>query len=177
VSATTFEIVNEIGTRLNSSFLVIGGHAVNAYGYSRFTRDIDILIDQAHKPSWLAELGAKGFNLYHDGGAFLQLTPPPNCDPLDLMLVNATTFEKLSSGAKTVDIRGIRTCVPSLENLFVLKFHVLQQDVPHRGYKDFMDILALADCNAVDLRSDKIRELCEKFGNKKIYERLLAFKG
>ena len=93
------------------------------------------------------------------------------------MLVKAATFEKLNAGNEILDIRGIKMRVPSLENLFALKFHVLRQEVPHRGYKDFLDILALADCNAVDLRSDKIRELCEKFGNRKIYERLLAFKG
>ena len=177
MSATTFKIVNEIGTYLNSSFLVIGGHAVNAHGYSRFTQDIDILIDQLHKSSWLTELETRGFNLHHDGGAFLQFTPPANHDPLDLMLVKAATFEKLNAGNEILDIRGIKMRVPSLENLFALKFHVLRQEVPHRGYKDFLDILALADCNAVDLRSDKIRELCEKFGNRKIYERLLAFKG
>jgi Nucleotidyl transferase AbiEii toxin, Type IV TA system len=172
-----FEIVNEIGTRGNLPFLLIGGHAVNAYGYSRFTQDMDILIDQDHKSSWLRELGVKGFKLYHDGGAFLQMTPPPNCNPLDLMLVNSATFESLSEGVNRLKISGMNMPVPSLENLFALKLHVLQQEVPNRGYKDFMDILALADCNAVDLHSDKFRELCEKFGNKKIYERILAFKG
>lgn len=177
MSATTFEIVNKIGTHLNSSFLVIGGHAVNAHGYSRFTHDIDILIDEAHKANWLTELGSKGFNLYHDGGVFLQMRSPLKYEPLDLMLVKAATFEKLSAGNKILEIRGMKMRVPSLENLFALKFHVLKQNIPHRGYKDFLDILALADCNTVDLRSDKIRELCEKFGNKKIYERLLAFKG
>jgi hypothetical protein len=169
--------VNEIAGRGNLPFLVIGGHAVNAYGYSRFTRDIDILIDQGRKSSWLSGLEPKGFKLYHDGGAFLQMTPPPNCDPLDLMLVNTTTFANLSEAARTLEISGLSMRVPALDNLFALKLHVLQQEIPHRGYKDFMDILALADCNAVDLRSDKIRDLCEKFGNRKIYERLLAFKG
>ncbi len=63
----------------------------------------------------------------------------------------------------------------SLNHLFALKFHVLKQKIPHRGYKDFMDILSLAECNDVDLRSDNIRQLCEKYGSSKIYERLLAF--
>ena len=76
-----------------------------------------------------------------------------------------------------MEINGATMQIPSLNNLFALKIHVLQQDLPHRGFKDFMDILSLAQCNGVDLRSDKFRELCEKFGNTKIYERLLAFKG
>jgi Nucleotidyl transferase AbiEii toxin, Type IV TA system len=174
---TTFHIVNEIAVRRNLPFLVIGGHAINAYGYSRLTQDVDILINQTHKSDWLTELEVKGFHLYHDGGPFLQMTPPSKCDPLDLMLVNTITFETLNEGTKLWEISGLNMRVPSLEKLFALKIHVLKQDIPHRGYKDFMDILALADCNAVDLRSDKFRELCEKFGNKKIYERILAFKG
>ena len=93
------------------------------------------------------------------------------------MLVNATTFETLNQETKTAVISEVNVQIPSLYNLFALKIHVLQQDLPHRGFKDFMDILSLAQCNGVDLRSDKIRELCEKYGNQKIYERLLAFKG
>jgi len=93
------------------------------------------------------------------------------------MLVNATTFESLSQETKAAVIDGVQMHIPSLYNLFALKIHVLQQDLPHRGFKDFMDILSLAQCNGVDLRSDKIRQLCEKYGSQKIYERLLAFKG
>jgi hypothetical protein len=174
---TTFEIVNEIAARASLRFLVIGGHAVNAYGYTRFTEDVDILVNRDEKTVWITELSAKGFGLYHDGGAFLQLTAPQMFSPLDLMLVNSTTFEKLSRETKAAEISGAKVQIPSLYNLFALKIHVLQQDLPHRGFKDFMDILSLAQCNGVDLRSDKIRELCEKYGNKKIYERLLAFKG
>ena len=174
---TTFDIVDEVATAGHLQFLVIGGHAVNAYGYSRFTQDLDILINKEDRSAWLAGLEAKGLSLYHDGGVFLQLTPPFGCDPLDLMLVNSETFAKLAHGNKVIKIGGFHMKVPSLENLFALKFHVLRDEVPHRGYKDLMDILSLADCNAVDLRSDKIRELCEKFGSKKIYERILAFKG
>jgi hypothetical protein len=174
---TTFEIVNDIGTRGNLRFLIIGGHAINAYGYTRFTQDVDILVNRDQKSAWLSELALKGFNLYHDGGAFLQMTAPRDCAPLDLMLVNAATFETLNQETKTVEMSRVKMRIPSLNSLFALKIHVLSQDLPHRGFKDFTDILSLAQCNGVDLRSDKFRELCEKFGNTKIYERLLAFKG
>jgi hypothetical protein len=174
---TTFEIVNDVATAKSLKFLIIGAHAVNAYGYSRFTEDFDILIEKRDRTEWLTALTAKGVSLYHDGGAFLQMSSPPGCDPLDLMLVDTGTFKQLSEGTKITEIAGFTMCVPSLENLFALKFHVLRQDVPHRGYKDFMDIVSLADCNGVDLQSDRIRNLCEKFGTKKIYERILAFRG
>jgi len=174
---TTFEILNEVSSWARLEFLIIGAHAVNAYGYSRFTEDVDILINRDDRLVWLSGLEAKGLSLYRDGGVFLQMTAPPGADPLDLMLVKAETFARLKEGAKAISIGGFTTHVPSLENLFALKFHVLKQELPHRGYKDFMDVLSLADCNGVDLRSDKFKELCEKFGSRKIYERILAFKG
>jgi hypothetical protein len=174
---TTFEIVDDVANAEDLKFLIIGGHAVNAYGYTRFTHDVDILINQDDRRIWLTKLEAKGLSLYRDGGVFLQMISPPERDPLDLMLVSSRSFEKLTQGSRVIQIGSFTMKVPSLENLFALKFHVLGQETAHRGYKDFMDVLSLADCNGVDLRSDKIRELCERFGGKKIYERILAFKG
>jgi predicted nucleotidyltransferase len=174
---TTFEILNNVSTSGHLEFLVIGGHAVNAYGYSRFTEDVDILINRDDRLVWLKGLETGGFSLFRDGGVFLQMTATADNDPLDLMLVKPETLNKLKEGSKAVSIGGLTMHVPSLENLLALKFHVLKEELPHRGYKDFMDVLSLADCNNVDLRSDKIRELCEKFGSRKIYERILAFKG
>jgi predicted nucleotidyltransferase len=176
-AVNTFEIVNEIANTKRLSFLIIGGHAVNAYGYSRFTEDLDVLINKEEKSTWLTALEAQGFSLYNDGGTFLQMTPPSGADPLDLMLVTPETFTKLNEGNKTVEICGLQMRVPSLESLFALKLHVLKQEVPNRSYKDLMDILSLAECNEVDLHSDKFRNLCEKFGSRKIYERILAFQG
>jgi hypothetical protein len=71
------------------SFLVIGGHAVNAYGYSRVTQDLDILVAREQRSEWCVALEAKGFSMHYDGGVFLQMTPPEGCCwAVDLMLVN-----------------------------------------------------------------------------------------
>jgi hypothetical protein len=174
---TIFEILNEVAKASRLPFLIIGGHAVNAHGYSRFTQDVDILVKIDDRSAWISALESKGFSVYRDGGPFLQMTSPAGCAPLDLMLVNAGTFANLSEKTKAVTIGGIEFQAPSLESLFALKFHVLKQNAPHRGYKDLMDILSLTDCNGIDLRSDKIRELCDRFASRKIYEQLLAFKG
>ena len=159
-------------------FLIIGGHAVNAYGYSRFTNDLDVLIRGTDRAVWIAAPGELGFMLYQYGGGFLQMTPPAECRwPLALMLVAAATFEPMLAASREIEVSERKLRVPSLEHLFALKFHALKQEIPGRGYKDLLDVLALADCNAVDLQSDKIRRLCEKYGSPKIYERLIAFKG
>lgn len=173
---TIFDELDKIADESNLSFLVIGGHAVNAYGYSRFTKDLDILVCKANREDWINSLTNVGLRLERDGGNFLQMSPGKFNWPLDLMLVPEETFLSMHKDSKLMKLGEHTLRIPSLEHLFALKFHVLKQEIPGRGFKDFMDILSLAQCNAVDLHSDTIRGLCEKYGNVKIYERLLAFR-
>ena len=157
-------------------FLIIGGHAVNAYGYSRFTKDLDILINCEQQEDWLAVFRQNGLAVVHDGGSFLQLSALAGSNwPLDVMSVNASTFAKLHAEAREHLIEARRFLVPSLDGLFALKFHVLKQKVPGRGYKDLLDVLTLAECNGIDVRSERVKNLCQKFGSSEIYERLAAF--
>ena len=171
-----FETLEEISAKDGLAYLIIGGHAISAYGYARVTGDLDILVARNHRDRWLASLEKRGFKLFHDGGIFLQTTPPEGCSwPLDLMLVNDRSFGEFLAESRVVEQRGNRLRVPSLNHLIALKFHALKQGLQHRGFKDFMDILSLAQANALDVRSDNFRALCEKYGSKEIYERIIAF--
>ena len=171
-----FALLNEIAAKDALPFLMIGGHAVNAYGYSRITGDLDILVNRDDRDRWLGALTTRGFTLKHDGGGFLQTNPPEGCLwPLDLMLANPRTFGDMMTASREVEQGEFRLRVPSLDHLFVLKLHALKQGLAHRNFKDFMDVLSLAQVNGVDVRSDSFRALCEKYGSKNIYERLVAF--
>jgi len=171
-----FDVLERESRARGLPFLVIGGHAVNAYGYSRFTKDLDIVIRREQRAEWLAALEQNGFSIHRDGGTFLQLTPPPGCKwPLDLMLVKASTFSNLSRDSREIGIGPGKFRVPALDGLFALKFHVLKQKIPGRGYKDLLDILTLAQCNGIDVRSDRVKSICAKFGSPEIYEQVIAF--
>jgi hypothetical protein len=171
-----FEILDEISAAQHLPFLVIGGHAVNVHGYSRVTQDLDILVASEQRSEWCAALEAKGFSLRHDGGAFLQMTAPEGCSwPLDLMLVNQRTFVEMQAASQEFEMGGRRCPVPSLDHLMALKLHVLKQGLSHRGYKDLMDVLSLVQENKLDVRGDNFRALCERYGNREIYERIVAF--
>jgi hypothetical protein len=92
------------------------------------------------------------------------------------MLVSDETFAGLVSSAK--EIKTETNCsvrVPSLDNLFALKLHALKYGPQQRDYKDIIDIISLADANGIDVRGDKFRQLCERYGSTVIYERILAF--
>ena len=171
-----FAMLSRESTARCLPFLIIGGHAVNAYGYSRLTRDLDVLVNGEQRQAWLAALEHNGFSLHHDGGSFLQMNPPADCEwPLDLMLVNAPTFANLYRDAREIEQGTEKLLVPSLDGLFALKFHVLRQGIPHRGFKDLMDVLSLAQANSIDVRSDRVKSICLKYGSPEIYERILAF--
>jgi len=170
-----FEVLDEILATRRLPFLVIGGHAVNAYGYSRVTQDLDILVARESRAEWCAALEAKGFRLRHDGGVFLQTTPPEGCRwPLDLMLVNQRTFAQMNEASREIEMGGRHLRVPSLDHLIALKLHVLKQRMGHRGIKDLVDVLSLAEANKLDVRGDSFRALCEKYGSREIYERIVA---
>lgn len=173
---SVFEILNDISAKDGLLFLMIGGHAVNAYGYSRITADLDILVNRDDRDRWLAALQTRGFTLKHDGGGFLQTNPPEACVwPVDLMLATPRAFAQVVATARTIEQGGFRLLVPSLDHLFVMKLQALRSGPVQRNFKDFTDVLSLAQVNKVDLRGDSFRALCEKYGSKEIYERLVAF--
>ena len=73
------ELLNHVSTQRDLPFLIIGGHAVNAYGYARFTKDLDILVRREQRAEWTVALEQHAFSIKHDGGNFLRFTPLPAC--------------------------------------------------------------------------------------------------
>lgn len=154
--------------------LLIGGQAINTYGVTRDTIDVDFLIPAADRESWKDILQSEGFRLKNDGGTFLQFTPPYGVDwPLDLMLVNEQTFGKLESDSREVDCLGIMTRVPSPEHLIALKLHAAVNGPRGRVEKDFPDVIRLTKMTNSDPKSDAIKEIFGKYGSPELYERFL----
>lgn len=169
-----FEILKAESSSRNLSFLLIGGHAVGAHGYSRFTADVDLLVRKQDRAEWIIALEKNGFPLLHDGQSFLQFSSPQDFRwPIDLMLVNDATFHEMEKEAKEIQIGEIFLRTPSLNHLLALKLHALKSASEGRGRKDFLDVMSLLEANAVDVRSDKFRSLCEKYGSAEIYEQFL----
>jgi len=92
--------------------------------------------------------------------------------PVDLMLVNQETFDKMSVEAREKLIDGIAIKVPSPLHLIAMKLHALRHGKPEREAKDLTDVFELIHLNDVDVKSDAFRALCEKFGTTELYERI-----
>jgi predicted nucleotidyltransferase len=169
-----FEVLHRLSEEHRLEFIVIGGHAVNALGYSRTTLDLDLLVRGSDAPAWKSLLTELGYTITNETAAFAQLAPPLHgMWPIDLMLVNEATFAGMLAEASPFLFRTVRLKIPSLEHLMALKLHALKQALPHRDPKDFGDLMQLIGCNKVEVRDDRFRQLIEKYGSREIYERVI----
>lgn len=167
-------IIHAKAEQLGLKYLVIGGHAVNAYGEPRTTLDVDFLACKDDRQTWITLLENEGFKLAHDGGNFIQFSPPYGTKwNLDLMLVNRETFSKLHSDARQVVMLGITAFVPSPEHLIGLKLHALKYGPDRRRDKDMPDVLTLIRNAGINPRSESFKKLIDQFGTDQIYEQIL----
>jgi predicted nucleotidyltransferase len=170
-----FETISEESNKRNLRFLVIGGLAINFYGYSRDTADLDLLIRREDREAWLKLLPEFGYAIYNDGESFLQLlSPEQKAWPVDLMLVREATFSPMFAASHGVDLYGARLPIPSLEHLLMLKLHALKHGRIDRFLKDFLDVEHLIRINKLDIKSENMKQLFAKYGTIELYDKVSA---
>ncbi len=168
-----FATIHEEAARRKLRLLVIGGLAVNHYGYTRDTSDLDFFISQADRSEWMKLLQDFGYVSHNDGGNFIQYNPPAqNAWPVDLMLVQEKTFAPILAASRDADFFGVKSRVPSLEHLIALKLHALKNTRMSRFLKDFLDVEYLIRINRLDIQSKNIRELFDKYGTPDLYDKV-----
>ena len=168
-----FATIHEEAARRKLRLLVIGGLAVNHYGFSRETGDLDFFISQNERAQWVKMLADFGYANFHDGGNFIQYqAPDKNAWPVDLMLVQEKTFAPIFAASHDAEFFGVKTKVPALEHLIALKLHALKNTRMHRFLKDFLDVENLIQINRLDVKAPKIRELFDKYGTQDLYEKI-----
>ena len=147
-----FEILDQETRKRNLRFLVIGGLAVNLYGYSRDTADLDLLVSVPQRESWLGLFSELGYTIYKDAGVFIQLSPPKQgAWPVDLMLVQQETSATMFAAGHEEELYGTHSRIPSLEHLIALKLHALKNGRLERYLKDYLDVENLMLINRVDV--------------------------
>jgi hypothetical protein len=163
-------------TRLrNLPFLVIGGHAVNLYGYSRETADLDFLVCSDDRPSWITLFADIGYNIFSDAANFVQFAPQREAAwPVDLMFVRPATFNPMLDASRAVEFYGITARIPQLEHLIALKLHAIKNTRPNRFLKDFLDVENLIRANRLDIKSENVRRLFERYATVELYEKISA---
>ncbi|MEW6158236.1 MAG: hypothetical protein AB1813_12430 [Verrucomicrobiota bacterium] len=153
-------------------FLVIGGHAVIAHGHARNTIDLDLLVRREDRSLWKMGLMRIGYVCRNSHDNFEQFQSQSGDIDVDLMFVNAPTFDGMMGTAKEINFGSVSARVPSLLHLIALKLHVLKQGLEHRVIGDLDDVIQLILLNRVDVNSAEWKEVFAKHGNKLLYEKI-----
>jgi hypothetical protein len=158
------------------AFLVCGGHAVMAHGFARSTFDLDLLVRSTAREAWKTLMRELGWQLHAEGTTFLQFdSPPGQLEPVDLMLVNDSTFAQMSAAALPLSRSTGGAKVVSLLHLVALKCHAIKHGHAGRVEKDVDDVIQLVKVNHLSLENEKLRGIILKHGIPELYEKLQRF--
>ena len=154
-------------------FLVIGGNAVIAYGYPRTTTDLDLLVRELDRRKWDELIIPLGFYQHQIQRVFHMYNPlRHDMPPVDLMLVDAGTFEKLFANSVESTLAYAKIRLPSLKHLIALKLHALRTDQSHRRERDLGDVVSLIAINKVDLAAEEYGEIIERYATPALVEEI-----
>ena len=153
-------------------FLLIGGRGLEAHGYVRNTRDVDLLISLAERDEIGKGLCDFGYVLRVETSIFSRWRcPDPEVEDIDLLYVDPGTFAKLDADAVEMDLGNLVVRVPSVAGMVSLKLHAMRNN-PERRPRDSSDIQAILLLHPQALGLEELRGLCERYGPPSIYDEL-----
>lgn len=153
--------------------LLIGAHAIIAFGYLRNTVDLDLLVPEDDRSRWLDLLRELGYRLFHDSAAFAQFEAADQTGaPLDLMFVDRSTWEKLIEGAREMKLEDAPTLLPRPEHLVALKLHATASPTRTRPELDWEDIRQIVRICRLDPAEESFRALILRYGGESALQRI-----
>ncbi len=155
-------------------FVLIGGHAVNYYGISRQTGDIDLLVRLSDKDKWHNLLLKLNYKDSQNDNVFARYRAELGTWPIDLMYIDNNTFEKIYDDAKKGNIDLAEVQVISPEHLIMLKLHALKRFLPERFSKDYTDLISLLKADKVKISKSELQELCIKYATLELYYKIIT---
>jgi len=167
-------VFNVVGRKLPEAgieFIMIGGHAVNHYGYSRATIDIDFMIAASDMSVVRSVMKDSGFSNISESENAVFFEYPDIPYRVDFLQIDSGSMQKLLAHAERIDYAGISLKVPSLKDLLSMKLFALKHGSERREEKDFPDIVNLVIEHGLELENE-LKPLCEKFADTQIYVKL-----
>lgn len=154
-------------------FILIGGHAINAYGISRQTGDIDLLIRSNDANRWQELMTKLKYNTTQVDTKFIRyLSENIAAWPIDFMLVDNETFDKFQSESQFVEVGVANVRVVSRRHLVLLKLHALKVFLEHRFAKDFNDVLLLLKQKETGITAEELEPICLKYATSDLLEKI-----
>jgi len=169
-----FEVVTQHLPRAGIECVMVGGHAVNHYGYARATQDVDFMIASTSADKVREIMKDAGFTNVSVHDVVMFFNQPGSPLRVDFLTVDEQTMTKLLDNAIQITYFGDYVVkVPRLADLIAMKLFALRGGSPKRRDKDLPDIVHLAIEHRWDLEED-LRPLCDAFGSETLYQELCA---
>jgi hypothetical protein len=154
----------------NIKALLIGGHAMQAYGVVRQTLDIDWMAKDDDVPKIKEIMKNSGCVLLAETENFLRFHHQESgMMDIDILLVDCATFGALYDSGCNVDTPFGKWRIPSPSHFIALKLHAVKNN-PLRETRDVADIVDILRKTGSSISQDDLKLLCEKYGPEGIYE-------
>jgi hypothetical protein len=154
--------------------VMIGGHAVNHYGVTRATQDIDFMIASGDADAVRRIMYAAGFTNISAHETVMFFNRPGTPLRVDFLKTDQETVAHILAHAVSTPLPGGRVLVlPCLRDLLAMKVFALASGGPGRRDKDFLDIVHLVLENDVDVEHD-LQALCREYGADAFFDGLRA---
>lgn len=163
-----FDVASHQLAAVGADCLLIGGFAVNYYGYTRNTLDVDFMIVAQQLDVVRRVMAQAGFTNMVSNENVAFFSAPDSPLRADFLRVDKDTMRKLLVNAVNVRVHGYALKVPALRDLVAMKIFALSHDMARRMGKDLPDIAYLSVLHRLDMESD-IRPLCDRFGTPEVY--------
>lgn len=153
--------------------MLAGGFALAAWGSTRATADLDLIVDETRRDEVLSRIAAEGFETLFDSEGFTNLLhPDPELGRLDLIWVEGETSRKLFAAAvQRPGPGGKAVPAPKVEHLVALKVRAIQGRAT-RALRDGPDLAHLLSLPGID--ENEVRGYFARAGLLELYERLRA---
>ena len=150
-------------------YALIGGLAMQAWGRSRLTKDIDFAVDASSRDRVVAFAESLGYEtLYVSEGYSNHAHDDPVWGRIDFMYLYGDTAEKIFAAARSKPIVGdAEAPVASAEHLAMMKA-VAMKNEPHRALFEGDDVRILMDAPGVDRKA--IRDYFVRNGLLDLYD-------
>lgn len=152
-------------------WMLAGGFALAAWGSTRATADLDLVVDDGAREELLRRLAAEGFETVFTSEGFTNLLhPDPELGRLDLIWVEGPTARKLLAGScDRPGPGGQLVPVPKPEHLVAMKVRAIQGRAT-RALRDGPDLAFLLALPGID--ENEAREPFVRAGLVELWERL-----
>lgn len=165
-------LVSDVVRNADAKTLLIGGIAVNHYGYARNTADVDFMVALTEQDAVDRMMRDAGFTNIERLENVVFYRRPERKIRVDMLKVDALTFEELWRNSVAIEGENYAFRLPSLRDLLSMKIFALKNGWERRVHKDLPDVAHLAVINQLDLEND-LKALCLRFADEAMYIKIL----